>query len=260
MTYLTYLSEGKTMLKLLSLLFAFTFLASCTSAVPSLNPKNAHKLLDGYRTRGAAHAILGSYGRKIGNVQFGYERVGVPPFKNVTLRKVAEIEVTENTKRQLEESGVDLKRLASAKLKLSGGVHSKANYKVIFIEVLSLDELRKELRALLKTSPDARADLTDSDARVVITSGFVFDHNTAQSIEGKLATGAHLRTISGAPEIDLVGSKKSKESLRVGDQTIIAYQYARLCWQKGKLRALVRDTASVDIAACPKGSSLKYPG
>ncbi|MGI9380406.1 MAG: hypothetical protein ACR2OW_12210, partial [Methyloligellaceae bacterium] len=241
------MDEGKAMWKLVSLIFGLSILASCTSAVPNLNPKNAHKLLDGYRTRGAAHAILGSYGRKIGNVQFGYERVSVPPLKNVTLRKVAEIEVTENTKRQLEKAGVDLKKLASANLNLSGGTHSKANYKVIFIEILSLDELRKELRTLLKTSSDARADLTDNDARVIITSGFIFDHNTAQSIKGRLATGAHLRTISGAPEIDLVGSKKSKESLKVGDQTIVAYQFARLCWQKGKLRALVRDTASVDI-------------
>ena len=254
-------TTGASMYKLVIAVLSVLLLPSCGtgSGLIGLNP-NPYKLLDGYRTRGASHALLGSYGRKIGNVQFGYERVNVPKFKDVPLRKVTEIDVTEDQKKQLEKAGVDFKALADASLETSGSTDKKAKYKVVFMEVLNLNDLRRELRSMLKRDPDALADLTDKDARVVITSGLIFEHNAAEKIEAKISAGASLKTVKGSPEIQLKGSVSANDTIKVSDQTVVAYQFARLCWQNGKLRALVRDAKTIDIAACPSNSSYKYPG
>ena len=242
------------MLKSFSIILISLVLASCAQKPPS----STVTLLDGYRTRGAAHAMLGSYGRKTGKVQFGYERVDVPKWKSVALKKVAVVDITEEKKRELENAGVSF--ATAGQVTASASSSENASYKIVFMEVLSLAALRNELRELIKKDPDVKKDLIDKNARIVITSGVVLDHETARQVSAGLDANASLANVSGSPVIKLKGSASSTKTLKIGDQTVVAYQYARLCWEHGELRALVRDSTSADLSACPNGSSRTFPG
>ncbi len=237
------------------------FLASC---LQKDNPITTGSIgLVDYRTQGAPHALLGSYGRKtksvgLFNVKFGYQRLNVPKWKNVELKQIAVVDITEEKKKELEKAGVKFEPVAQA----GGGaaLTGSSSYKIVYWEVLNLAALRDELRELMKTNPDVLEDLKDQDARIVITTGVVLDHQSARQVSANLDAKVSLANVSGTPEINLKAKTSSRQALKIGDKTVVAYQFARLCWRKGELRAIVRDTEGADLYPCPAGSKRGYPG
>lgn len=249
------------MIRILSIAIVAFWLASCSQKSNSITTGSTG-LVD-YRTQDAAHAMLGSYGRKtktVGffNVKFGYQRVDVPKWKNVELKQVAVIDITEEKKRQLEKAGVKLSPALS--VEGAAGFTNSSSYRIVYWEVLSLAALRDELREMMKNSPDTFEDLKDKDARIVITTGVVLDHETARQVTASLDAKATLANVSGSPEISLKGNASTNKTLKIGNKTVVEYQYAWLCWRKGQLRSIVRDSKGAELSPCPSGSKRSYPG
>lgn len=216
------------------------------------------KLLGGYRTTGAADAVLGSYGIRLTYGKNKYQRVDVPKWSNVTTRKVAVISIQKNDEAKIEEFGISIPLIAN--IQNDASITQSEGYKIVFLQINSLKVLRSELKLMMKSDSDLAADIKDPQTRIIRTVGMVFDHTLTKSFEGGTSGDITLVNTGGSPKIKFKVSGGADKTVELGNETVVAYQFVRACWTvDGDLRQLVEDQVGVDSFACPNGSHFKHP-
>ena len=153
------------MKKFMAAIILLSLIIACDHTIKPQSEINS--LLGGYRTEGAANAILGSYGIRLRKGTNAYQRLAVPMWENVAIKKITSIDISNTNKKAIEELGITLPQAVNAKLNTSS--NDKESYKLVFIQVCDLAKLRKELKVMINSDTDMLFDIKDPESRLILS-------------------------------------------------------------------------------------------
>ena len=205
---------------------------------PELGPQ-----VTGYRIPGAIDAHLGSYGFKPEQGELKYDF-----FNTIT---GLDLDVSRNTVDVTQEQ---LKKFTGgANLKIAGGDVSlerndTTTYTLVFVRIKNRESLRDSVRARIQRDADFLADISHKQARIILGTALVTDHRLGGTVAQAVSAQVKDRSLV------FEGKDKRRFELRWSDNTIVAYQMARFCWDEtGKLVGFQIDQKRRDN--CTRGTS-----
>lgn len=233
---------------------------SCSSGPFNTKTGNIDETLGDLRSHGSASALIGSYGRKTGTDSLtsnGFQRNGIGDWENVNIIEVASFDINVDNKNKLESLGLKYEELIDISASLSRT--NKDKYKVVFVQIADLGKLKKSIKVRMDIDSNFSFDIKDKNSRIIITTGFVIGHKRAIELRSAINAGATLTKIKDF-DVGIKASTDSTSSMSISDNTVVAYQFARACWDKaGNLRSLVIDKKGSDTGECPEGTYIYYP-
>lgn len=226
------------------LLLGCAAVAACSFGRPTILPPELGPQVEGYRIPGAIDAYLGSYGFKPEQGPLKYDLTSTSTAVDLRINQNA-VTVTQEQLQQFT---------GAAKLKIAGGdVQLERNdtttYELVFVRITDEEVLRDSVRARYRRDLDFLDDISDKQARIILGTAFVTDHRLGGTIR---------RAISGQVKgsslvLEIQNSRRIE--LRWSDNTIVAYQMARFCWdeQTAELVGFQIDQENGDN--CTRGTS-----
>jgi len=221
---------------------------------------------DRYRTGGASHAELGSYGiKRTEGWQNPYEMKGRHVWKDAVVRIAASPEFNISSAHDLAAT---LAKPVEFVKDLGFGLQSEKQeeFKYVVVDLIAKDGKEKALVREINASSGLREILGENKQyRIVTACVYIFDHKLQKKFHGSFAID-----IDPAPlklddlrnlEVPVKGKGEIKRdfTVKIADGTIVGYKYARLCWTSdGRVISLAEDRPLFmwrsDAPACPPGS------
>ncbi|WP_432472985.1 hypothetical protein [Amphritea sp. HPY] len=246
-------------MKTLPILISAVLLSGCSSWQKQ---PETEKLMGGYRTQGAANALLGSYGVRLRHGINQFQRFGVPNWNNIETRHVATVTIDKDSSTGLENLSASIAELGQVQAGASWT--QQGQYKITFLQIYDLVTLRREIEKLYLSDPEFAEAIRNPEIRFITTAGIIFDHNWTRQFEGSLEAGIEEIRLSGdtnLANLSVTMNSTDNQTINIANNTVVSYQFVRICWDKNdaRIRALIRDQKGVDSSACPAGSDYKYP-
>jgi len=234
---------------------ALFFCLSCGSAPRPADDDTAEWLAPGTRAYGSSDAILGALGRKrrIGRGEAFFERVTIPAWKSLEVYNAGAFTVTQEHIARLKELGLSLEALAAVNAKL--GRQTTSSFKLVLLQIRDQQKLATEIDKALTEDVGLSRVLSQPSMRIITSVGVVFDQEATSKLEAAVGAKATLTKVANQDvELKIDTEFQKNYKVQISDGTIVAYQFARLCWAAdGSLFTLIRDVQRKDV--CPTGSS-----
>jgi hypothetical protein len=199
----------------------------------------------GPRGYGSASAILGAIGekRREGKKPAFFERKKVPQWSSLVVYNAGSFTVTKSTEVRLKELGVSEATLGEAHLKAGGG--KATTFKLVSLQIKDLDDLAEEIDQVLDYDSRLAQILGQDNVRIITSVGVVFDQETTAKFDASI--GGETKLSGSTVEVKLDVGAEGSHKVKIADGTIVAYQFARLCWSPdGRLVDLKLDVDGKD--------------
>lgn len=209
----------------------------------------------GTRLYGASDAMLGALGRKrrIGDGEAFFERVTIPAWNSLEVYNAGTVTVTQEQIARLKELGLSAETLGAINAKL--GRQTTSNFKMVQFQIRDPQRLASEIDRVLNEDGRLAGVLSESGIRIITSIWVVFDQQATSNLEAAAGATATLTKVANENvELKVDTEFQNNYKVKIGDGTIVAYQFARLCWSRnGSLFTLIRDVQQRDV--CPGTTS-----
>lgn len=211
---------------------------------------------DQYRSTGSSDAVLGSYGRRLDEGLNRYHLDG-PLINKFSTRKPRVVILSFDNLSELKELG--FKIAEEAELKLIGKIKHKGKYRLVVVKPTDPSLFEKAARSLFASDSFFRGKAKNENFRYIDSVAYIVDYDATESINWSAVGHANIDRIVEGFNLGIKVGQDNTSSVKLPDQQIIAYQFRRLCWDKGQIVDAVTDLIGGDANACGQGY-YKYPG